>query len=191
LLAWFELAARLERRPEAATVAWYPRAAAEREARPSAGVLRRWAQPAASAVPGAVLRWAAVGARYAQREAAAEASRASAAAVVRQPEAAAVLRAQAVAVAAGQAGAVALPREAAAGAVLPGAAEGVAAEGAQRAGAAEVQRQAVAAPRDGGQRREARASAWVFHPDQVRPWPARPPWERFARAMKVQRIALP
>ena len=38
VLAWFELAARLERRPVAAAIAWCPRAAAAREARSSAGV---------------------------------------------------------------------------------------------------------------------------------------------------------
>jgi len=179
-LAWFEPAAR----PEPA-LAWCPRAAAAREARSSAGAQRRSAQPAASAAPGVVLPPEAEVVRYAQREAAAEASRASAAAVVRQPGAAAVLRARAGA-AAGQAGAVELPREAAAGAV-PRVQAGAAVA---RAGAA-VRPPAVAAPRDAGQQREARASAWVFHPDQVHPWPAPPPSGRSARAMQAPRIAWP
>jgi hypothetical protein len=132
--------------------------------------------------PAVVLPLAAEAVRYARREA----SRALAAVAVRQPVAAAVLRARA-AVAAGQAGAVELPREAAAGAALLGGAE---AEEVPRAGAA-VRQLAVGAPRDAGQQRAVLASAWVFHPDQLRPWPARPPSGRFVRAMKVQRIALP
>jgi hypothetical protein len=183
-LAWFELAARPEHLT-AAAIAWCPRAAA----RPSAGAQQAQcsAQPAASAAPVTVLPPEAVGAQYAQRAAAAEVSRAWVAAVVRQPGAAAVLRARAAA-AAGQAGAVELPRAAAAGAALLGGA--AAAEGVARAGAA-VRQPAVAAPRDGGQQREAWASASVCHPGQVHPWPAPPPSGRFARAMQAPRIAWP
>lgn len=184
-LAWFELAARPEHLT-AAAAAWCPRAAA----RPSAGAQQAQcsAQPAASAAPVTVLPPEAVGAQYAQR-AAAEVSRAWVAAVVRQPGAAAVLRARAGAgAAAGQAGAVELPRAAAAGAALLGGA--AAAEGVARAGAA-VRQPAVAAPRDGGQQREAWASASVCHPGQVHPWPAPPPSGRFARAMQAPRIAWP
>jgi hypothetical protein len=141
----------------------------------------------------AVLPLAAEAVRYAQREAAAEASRVWAAAVARQPGAAAVLRAQAVA-AAGQAGAGERPPAVAAGAaLLGGAAE---AEVAPRALAAAVRQPGVAALRDAGRQREAlqraaRAAPWVFHPDQVHPWLARPLSGRFARPMKVQRIAWP
>jgi hypothetical protein len=174
--------------------AWCPPgAAAPREsARSSAGVqpVLRSAQPAASAAPVLVRPLAASAVRYAPREAAAEELRAWAAAVVRQPAAAVVLRAEAAA--AGQpAEAVALPREAAGAERL-----GVGAAEAEvpRAGAAAVRQPAVAAPRDVGRQRAARqapALPWVFHPDQVLPWPARPPSGRFVRAMKLPRIALP
>ncbi|MES2193918.1 MAG: hypothetical protein V4517_05850 [Pseudomonadota bacterium] len=128
----------------------------------------------ASAAPAARSLLAAEAVRYGQPVAAAEASRALAAAVERQPAAAEALRAQAGA-AAGPTGAVVLQREAAAGAV-PRA--GAAAEGVvQQAAAVARQPAGAAAPRVGEQerQREARASASAFHPDQVHPWPARPP----------------
>lgn len=128
------------------------------------------------------------------QQAAAAASQALAAGVVRQPEVAAELRApaeaevgavplwEAAVVRQPEAAAVAVPLWEAAAVQQPGAA----AEEVVRPGAAVRRR---AAPPDVGLQRAVRASA--FHPDQHPCPPAPPPTGRFARAMKVQRIALP
>jgi hypothetical protein len=191
-LAPFERAARPElARLLAAAIAWRRRAEAGEAVRPSAAAqpALRWAQPAASVAPVGVLPSEGSVVRYARLAAAVVASQASAAAVARQQEVAAALRARAAAAVVGQDGAVELPQAAAGAARLGGAEE----EEAARVWAAAGRRPAAEAVPDVGQRQAVRPSAapWAFHPDQVLPWPAPSPAGRFARAMRVPRIAWP
>jgi hypothetical protein len=123
--------------------------------------------------------------RHAPAEAAVAAPRAEEAAEVRQwgAQAAAAAQQQEAAVRVGAA--VRQPEEAAAPAV---------AEVPQQAGAARVAAAGVVRrPEARGEPGVARSSAapWAFHPDQVLPWPARPPAARLAREMEGLRIASP
>jgi hypothetical protein len=141
------------------------------------------AHPAASArlvaAAEAALRDAAVEAVQPQAAGRAEAAR-SAAQHAAAEVAAAAQHGAAGAAAAAQHGAVV------AAAALHAAA-GVAAEAAARVSAGVPQRAALALQAPA----LALPSAWVFHRDQVLPWPARPPSARFARATAGWRSALP
>jgi hypothetical protein len=120
-----------------------------------------------------VLRPEPLAVRYALPEAAAASQASAEAAVARLWEPAAALRAQAGLL---WVAAVAVLLWAAAAVVRPAAAV----------------RQQAAALRDVGRQRVARAAPWVFHPDRhLFCLPAPRPAGRFARAMRVLRIALP